>query len=79
VSSSTVADREGLLAIFAELAGRRLLGVVDLPGEGLELVFADDGTGGNLVTIFTDGPRAGLVAFGGVAAPASYVAACGVR
>lgn len=76
--STTVADREGLLAISAQLSGRRLLGVVDLPGEGLELVFEDAG-GGNLVTVFTDGPRAGLVAFGGVAKPERYVAACGLR
>jgi hypothetical protein len=60
-----VFDRPGLLWLFRYLAGRRLIGAVD-GFECVELVFEyDEDHAGNLVSIFTDGPRRGLVAFGG--------------
>jgi hypothetical protein len=64
---ATVRDTAGLLALFRRVAGRRLVGAVD--GFGcVELVFDDpDGQGGNLVTVFTEGGRAGIVALGFVA------------
>jgi hypothetical protein len=69
-----VLDTDGLLGLFSQLAGRRLLGVVDGCG-CLELVFDDpDRVGGNLVSIFTDaGRHTGLVALGFVADPEAYV------
>jgi hypothetical protein len=60
----TVFDRAGLLRLFWRLSGRTLVGAVD-GGDCVELVFDPNETG-NLVTIFTDGRRRGLVAFGGV-------------
>lgn len=71
-----VLDTEGLVDVFARVEGRRLVGVVDSCGV-VELVFDDDSPGGNLISIFTDrAPHTGLVAFGGVASPEEYVAAC---
>jgi hypothetical protein len=65
---TTVLDREGLLALFGSLRDRRLVGVVD-GGDCIELAFEHDESGDrrNLVSIFTEGRRRGLVAFGGVA------------
>jgi hypothetical protein len=72
-----VLDTEGLLRLFAQVAGRRLVGVVD-GGGWVELVFSDDGPGGNLVSIGTDaGRHTGLVELGGVADPEHYVMGCG--
>ena len=69
-----ILDHGGLVDLFSQLAGRRLLGVIDCR-DCVELVFEDSGPGGNLVTIFTDaGRHTGRVALGGVSAPESYVA-----
>lgn len=71
-----VLDHCGLVRLFRELEGRRLLGVVDCDG-CVELVFDDSRPGGNLVSIFTDyGRHTGRVALGGVADPAEYARAC---
>jgi hypothetical protein len=70
-------DTQGLLGLFSQVAGHRLVGVVD--GDGVvELVFDDDCPGGNLVSIFCDyGRHTGTVALGGVMDPERYVAGCG--
>jgi hypothetical protein len=61
---TTVLDHRGLLRLFRQVAGRRLIGPVD--GVGcVELVFEDpDDQGGNLVSIFTDGRDRGTVTLG---------------
>jgi len=77
---AAVLDAPGLLNLFSEVAGRRLLGVVD--GFGVvELVFEDpDDEGRNLVSICCDDGRdTGRVLLGFVADPVGYVAACGYR
>jgi hypothetical protein len=57
---TTVHDREGLLRLFRELVGRKLIGTVD-GHECVELVFDDPaGQGGNLVTISPRGRAVGL-------------------
>jgi hypothetical protein len=62
-----------MAGLFAKVAGRRFLGVVNC-GDCLELVFEEAAGAGNLVTLFTDaGPRTGLVAFGFVCDAAEYV------
>ena len=61
-----------MLELFGRLQGRRLLGVVDC-NDCLEVVFEESDAAGNLVTLYTDGRRAGLVAFGFVCDPAAYV------
>jgi hypothetical protein len=76
---TTVLAREGLLRLFASLAGRTFLGAVD-GMDCVELVFSDpDERGGNLVSIFTDGRDRGRIAHGFVADPEGYAAACGWR
>ena len=75
-----VLDTQGLLQLFSQVAGRRLVGVVD--GFGVvELVFDDpQEQGSNLVSIFADaGRHTGTVALGFVADPEAYVAGCGWR
>jgi hypothetical protein len=74
-----VLDAQGLLRLFSQVAGHRLLGVVD--GEGVvELVFDDECPGGNLLCIYTDhGRHTGRVSLGGVADPEGYVEVCGWR
>jgi hypothetical protein len=61
---TTMLDREGLLALFRSLRGRRLVGVAD-GSNCVELVFEhaepDDG---NLVTLYTSGTQRGQVPFG---------------
>jgi hypothetical protein len=67
-----VLDAQGLIALFREVEGRRLIGVVDAFGV-VELVFDDSRPGGNLVCIYADdGRNTGLVTLGGVAEPAGY-------
>jgi hypothetical protein len=69
-----VLDGPGLARLFRQLAGRRLLGVIDT-GDVLELVFDDEEGAGNLVSIYYDAARyTGLVALGGVQEPEAYVA-----
>ena len=73
MSSARLDDFEGLRDCFAELEGRRFLGVVD-GGDGVELVFEDAGPDAcNLVTVHHAGPYVGIVAFGGVCEPEGYV------
>lgn len=67
-----VLDHGGMLDLFGRLQGRRLLGVVDC-NDCLELVFEESDASGNLVTLFTNGRRGGIVAFGFVCDPAAYV------
>ena len=66
-----VLDGPGLIALFRQVEGRTLLGVVD--GFGVvELVFSGE-RGANLVCIYcNDGRNTGLVSLGGVADPADY-------
>ena len=73
-----VLDTRGLLELFSQLDGRRLVGVVDGAGF-VEIVFDDPhGRGGNLVSIATDaGRHTGLVLLGFVADPEEYVRGCG--
>jgi hypothetical protein len=72
-----VLDSRGLLRLFRELEGRRLLGVVDADGV-IELVFTDAGPRSrNLVTFYCDAGRyTGLVAFGSVSGPVEYAEEC---
>jgi hypothetical protein len=61
---TTVLDREGLVRLFQQVRGRRLVGVVD-GCDCIELVFEDpDDVGQNLVTIETDGRYRGNVLLG---------------
>ena len=64
MSHTTVLDHDGLLRLFRTFAGRKFIGPVD--GVAcVELVFDDpDRTGGNLVSIFTEGSHRGAVAHG---------------
>lgn len=72
MSGIMIANHEVMRRRLEELAGRRFLGAVD-GGDCLELVFADAGPGRcNLVSIFTAGAHAGVVAFGGVVEPEAY-------
>jgi hypothetical protein len=67
-----VLDHSAMLNLLGRLQGRRLLGVVDC-NDCLELVFEESDASGNLVTLYTNGRHAGIVAFGFVCDPASYV------
>jgi len=61
---TTVFDRHGLLQVFASMAGRRFVGVED-GDDCVELVFDNpESTGGNLVTVYTDGVHKGSVLHG---------------
>ena len=72
-----VLDPEGVLALFAKVAGRRFVGPVDGCGY-VELVFSDhDREGGSLVSVCVEGRNAGTVLLGFVADPEHYVAGCG--
>ena len=51
---TTVTDHRGLLRVFASMAGRRFIGVVDGGDNCIELVFDNPrNTNGNLITIYT--------------------------
>ena len=61
---TTVTDHRGLLRVFASMAGRRFVGVED-GDDCVELVFDNpESTGGNLVTVYTDGVHKGSVLHG---------------
>lgn len=67
-----VLDSAGLVSIFRQLRGTRLVGAHVVSGI-VEIVFSDDGPAGNLVSIYCDaGRHTGLVAFGFVADPVDY-------
>ena len=69
-----VLDTQGMLELFAKVAGRRFVGPVDGYGY-VELVFDDpQEQGSNLVSICTEGRNAGLVLLGFVDSPERYVA-----
>lgn len=73
MSGVALGDHAAMERELRALAGRRFLGTVD-GDDCLELVFEDLGAGyPNLVSIFTRGRRAGVVAFGGVSDPELYV------
>jgi hypothetical protein len=63
-------DTASLYRALDQVEGRRFLGAV-AGGHCLELVF-DGEHGGNLVSIYVDGPFAGTVVLGSVAAPEAY-------
>ncbi len=62
---TTVTDHRGLLRVFASMAGRRFIGVVDGGDNCIELVFDNpENTNGNLITIYTGGVHKGAVLHG---------------
>jgi hypothetical protein len=64
MSPTHVLDQRGLLGLFDELTGRKLVGAVD-GFDCVELVFDDpERRGGNLVSIFTGGTHKGRIAHG---------------
>ena len=67
-------DVNALVRALDAVEGRRFLGAV-YGGDCLELVFEGE-RGGNLVSIYVEGRRAGAVALGGVAGPAGYARSC---
>jgi hypothetical protein len=67
-------DAPAFAHALRQVAGRRFLGVVECIG-CIELVFDADAPGGNLVSVFTEGLRAGQAALGGVTDPHEYVLA----
>ena len=67
-----VLDHDGLLALFATLAGRTFVDGCDR----VELVFSDkEERGGNLISIYTDGRHTGRIAHGFVMEPEEYARA----
>jgi hypothetical protein len=67
-------DVDGLVRLLDEVEGRPFLGAV-YGGDCLELVFGGEG-GGNLLSVYLAGRRAGTVVLGGVAEPESYARSC---
>jgi len=62
---TTVTDHRGLLRVFASMAGRRFIGVVDGGDNCIEPVFDNPrNTNGNLITIYTGGVHKGAVFHG---------------
>jgi hypothetical protein len=62
----TVLDPAGLAELFNQNAGRRFVGAIDC-GDCVELVFEErerKGADANLISVYTSGPRRGLVFLG---------------
>src|SRR4051812_47598151 len=67
-------DTLALVRALCRVTGRRFLGVVD-GLDCLELVYEGE-HGRNLITVYTEGWRAGRVSFGGLDSPEGYAEQC---